>query len=579
MPSPPALRDRGGELRARDPAHRRLHHRKLHAEQPGHAVVENLVWHARRLPQSFVRVAAVIRTLVALALLLACGRRAGRAGRSRRRARRDRAAGRQAAARGATPRRPPRRPRGRAVPGRAPAPDGPALARLLAQLRPVGRAAAAGLARRGRGGRADRVAVPRGVPRGGRIHHDLRLHRRGVAGEPGRVPARQRGRAEARARRGRAGLRGAVHSGRAEARAHDLGRRGERARGRRRARGVRAVRRARAARRCRARPRDGGGLLALGDPPERRVPRGARGARVRGQRRRGARSARSSSPPPTRLTDSFVPDQVDGIELLVDGGRRPSFLQGGFLVTMDGTRECGSADRRRRGCAACSRCAATARRSTSRSTCRCRARRRARRRSRSRTRGSSPIRVEASVPAVPFWQAVLLALAGGLVLNLMPCVLPVLAIKVFGLAELAHARRGEVARHGIAYIAGVLASMLALALVVAGLRAAGTSVGWGFQFQEPLFVAAIAAVLVVFALNLFGVFEIGLDVTRLAERELAARSARGAASSTACSRWCWRRRARRRSSAPRSASRSRARRPRSSRSSSRSASGSRCRSR
>ena len=120
----------------------------------------------------------------------------------------------------------------------------------------------------------------------------------------------------------------------------------------------------------------------------------------------------------------------------------------------------------------------------------------------------------------------LLALAGGLVLNLMPCVLPVLAIKVFGLAELAHRGRGEVARHGIAYTAGVLASMLALALVVAGLRAAGTSVGWGFQFQEPLFVAAIAAVLVVFALSLFGVFEFRLDVTRLAEASSHATGAR-----------------------------------------------------
>jgi thiol:disulfide interchange protein DsbD len=121
---------------------------------------------------------------------------------------------------------------------------------------------------------------------------------------------------------------------------------------------------------------------------------------------------------------------------------------------------------------------------------------------------------------------VLLALVGGLVLNAMPCVLPVLAIKVFGLAELAQHGRAEILRHGIAYTAGVLTSMLALAGVVVALRAAGTSVGWGFQFQEPIFVAAIAAVLVVFALSLFGVFEFRLDATRLASAGAAAVGAR-----------------------------------------------------
>ena len=70
--------------------------------------------------------------------------------------------------------------------------------------------------------------------------------------------------------------------------------------------------------------------------------------------------------------------------------------------------------------------------------------------------------------------------------------------------------------HGLRYPAGVLASMAALAAVVVALRAAGTAVGWGFQFQEPLFVAALASVLVIFALNLFGVFEIGVDTGRLA---------------------------------------------------------------
>ncbi len=113
-------------------------------------------------------------------------------------------------------------------------------------------------------------------------------------------------------------------------------------------------------------------------------------------------------------------------------------------------------------------------------------------------------------------QAIGLALLGGLILNLMPCVLPVLALKAVAIAELAHRRRGEALAHGIAYLAGVLASLAALAAVVVALRSAGTAVGWGFQFQEPLFVAAVASVLVLFALNLFGVFEIGVDTARLA---------------------------------------------------------------
>ena len=122
----------------------------------------------------------------------------------------------------------------------------------------------------------------------------------------------------------------------------------------------------------------------------------------------------------------------------------------------------------------------------------------------------------ATTDALGLAQALLLALLGGLVLNLMPCVLPVLALKAVAIAELAHRRRGEALAHGVAYLAGVLASMAALAAVVVALRAAGTAVGWGFQFQEPLFVATVASVLVVFAINLFGVFEIGVDTGRLA---------------------------------------------------------------
>ncbi|HEB89642.1 MAG TPA: thiol:disulfide interchange protein [Deltaproteobacteria bacterium] len=113
-------------------------------------------------------------------------------------------------------------------------------------------------------------------------------------------------------------------------------------------------------------------------------------------------------------------------------------------------------------------------------------------------------------------QIFLLALIGGLILNGMPCVLPVLAIKVVAVADLAEKDPREVRLHGLAYTAGVLGSMAILAAIVVGLRAAGHSVGWGFQFQEPLFVAGISALLVAFALNLFGVYEIEFGQGRLA---------------------------------------------------------------
>jgi thiol:disulfide interchange protein DsbD len=123
---------------------------------------------------------------------------------------------------------------------------------------------------------------------------------------------------------------------------------------------------------------------------------------------------------------------------------------------------------------------------------------------------------EEPAPELALTRAIGLALLGGLLLNLMPCVLPVLAIKALGVAELSRRSPRERLAQGAAYGAGVLASLLALAAVVAALRAAGARVGWGFQFQEPLFVAAISALLVLFALNLFGVFEFSLDATRLA---------------------------------------------------------------
>jgi len=105
--------------------------------------------------------------------------------------------------------------------------------------------------------------------------------------------------------------------------------------------------------------------------------------------------------------------------------------------------------------------------------------------------------------------AVLFALAGGLLLNLMPCVFPVLAIKALSFARLGgHAQR-TVRAQSLAYCAGVVLTFLLLAGVLLALRTAGLQAGWGFQFQSPVFVTAMAALLFVIGLNLSGVFGFG----------------------------------------------------------------------
>jgi len=111
--------------------------------------------------------------------------------------------------------------------------------------------------------------------------------------------------------------------------------------------------------------------------------------------------------------------------------------------------------------------------------------------------------------------ALLFAFLGGALLNLMPCVFPVLALKAYGFTRMVQQEQGRVGAHAVAYAGGIVGSMLLLAGTVLAVRAGGTHVGWGFQFQEPLFVAAVSAILVAFALNLFGVFNVGLDGTAL----------------------------------------------------------------
>ena len=112
------------------------------------------------------------------------------------------------------------------------------------------------------------------------------------------------------------------------------------------------------------------------------------------------------------------------------------------------------------------------------------------------------------------WAALLGALLGGLILNLMPCVFPVLALKVVAFTQQSaqHASHGDRALHrqsGIAYLAGVVLSFVALGALFLGLRAGGEQLGWGFQLQNPAVVAGLATLFTVIGLNLAGLFEFG----------------------------------------------------------------------
>lgn len=109
--------------------------------------------------------------------------------------------------------------------------------------------------------------------------------------------------------------------------------------------------------------------------------------------------------------------------------------------------------------------------------------------------------------------ALLLALLGGLVLNLMPCVFPVLSIKALSLLQ--HSERSALHSrlHGLAYTAGVLFSFAALAALLIALKAGGAQAGWGFQFQSPVFVLLVAYLMFAVGLNLSGVFDFGSSMS------------------------------------------------------------------
>ncbi len=106
-----------------------------------------------------------------------------------------------------------------------------------------------------------------------------------------------------------------------------------------------------------------------------------------------------------------------------------------------------------------------------------------------------------------------LAFVGGIILNLMPCVFPVLFLKGLALVQSSNEDRARLRKHGLVYTLGILVSFWAIVAVLLALRAGGSQAGWGFQLQSPVFIAILAAGLFFFALSLAGQFELGLSLT------------------------------------------------------------------
>jgi len=128
---------------------------------------------------------------------------------------------------------------------------------------------------------------------------------------------------------------------------------------------------------------------------------------------------------------------------------------------------------------------------------------------------ANPVPPAPAMPAIPWWRALILAFLGGVVLNAMPCVFPILSLKLLSVAQHAHGNRSEQLSHGFAYTAGVLASFAVLGVALLALRAGGQAIGWGFQLQSPVFVALLAYLLFAMGLSLSGVAAFGASFAGL----------------------------------------------------------------
>jgi thiol:disulfide interchange protein len=138
--------------------------------------------------------------------------------------------------------------------------------------------------------------------------------------------------------------------------------------------------------------------------------------------------------------------------------------------------------------------------------------------------------VGSTLPETSLWKILLYAFIGGLILNVMPCVLPVIALKILGFVSDSRSEPGRVRKLGLIYAGGVLVSFLALAALVLGVKAAGHQAGWGMQFGNPQFVVALTVLVTLVALNLFGIFEVnpGGRITSAAGELASKRGSAGA---------------------------------------------------
>lgn len=130
-------------------------------------------------------------------------------------------------------------------------------------------------------------------------------------------------------------------------------------------------------------------------------------------------------------------------------------------------------------------------------------------------------------PKLSFVAALFFAFVGGLILNLMPCVLPVLSLKALGLVKLSEESRGVAIMHGIAYTVGISLCFIVIAVVLILLQQGGAQIGWGFQLQSPVFVAGLALLMLLVGLNLSGMYELPLLFGNIGQSASAQQSPMG----------------------------------------------------
>lgn len=131
---------------------------------------------------------------------------------------------------------------------------------------------------------------------------------------------------------------------------------------------------------------------------------------------------------------------------------------------------------------------------------------------------NDPLSHTFTAPHLGLVEALIFALFGGLILNLMPCVFPVLSMKALSLVKMSEKETSLARKHGLAYTAGVMLSFLGIGGSLIALKSAGSAIGWGFQLQNPIVVAILAYMLFMLGLNLMGFFEIGSKLGNLGDK-------------------------------------------------------------